>query len=53
MKIYVLIILCIFTLKGLFKIIKSLIEEDGNLFIASLITLILGIIAIVFQSINL
>lgn len=53
MTIYVLIILCLYTLIGVIKLIKSIRAEDSNDFIAGLIHLILGIIAIVFQSNNL
>jgi len=53
MKIYVLIILCFYTIRGLFQLNRADNEDDNDLFIASLITIITGIIAIVFQSINL
>jgi len=53
MKIYVLIVVCLYTLKGLGKLVKSVQEEDNNDFIASLLSIAVGIIAIVFQSINL
>ena len=53
MKIYVLIIVCFYTIIGLVKLIKSTIEEDGELAIASIINNVLGTLAIIFQSINL
>ena len=53
MKIYVLIIVCFYTIIGFVKLIKSIIEEDGELAIASVLNIILGTLAIIFQSINL
>ncbi len=53
MKIYVLIVVCLYTLKGLSKLIESVIDKDDNDFIASLLSIAIGIIAIVFESINL
>jgi len=50
MKIYVLIVVCLYTLKGLGNFIKSV---NNNEFIASFLSIAVGIIAIVFQSINL
>jgi len=53
MKIYVLIVVCLYTLKGLSNFIKSVNNGNNNEFIASLLSIAIGIIAIVFQSINL
>lgn len=54
MTIYVLIIVCLYTLiMGIIKLIQSIRDEDSNEFLAGLLHLILGIIAIVFQSNNL
>lgn len=53
MKIFVLIILCFYTLRGLFQIINGFAEDDGNDIIAGIVSLISGIIAIVFQSMSL
>lgn len=53
MKIYVLIILCFYTIIGFVKLIKSFYENDGELGIAACINIVLGVLAIIFQSINL
>ena len=53
MKIYVLIIVCIYTLDGLFRLAESVKEQDKTKFVESLIAIVIGILAIVFQSINL
>lgn len=53
MNIYILIILCLYTITGVYKTINGIAESDPNQNIAGLIILILGIIAIIFQSTNL
>lgn len=57
MGIYVLIILCLYTLIGVLSIIYASIETDPDKgltnFIVGIFMLITGILAIVFQSINL
>ena len=53
MKIYVLIIVCIYTLDKIFELAESAKEQDKKKFVGSLIGIAIGIMAIVFQSINL
>ncbi len=52
MAIYVLIIVCVWTLMGLLSIIKSMATTDGDFtdFVIGVTVLITGVIGIVFQS---
>jgi len=51
MNIYILIILCFYTLTGIFKTVKGAVTDEPDLAFAGAIVMILGIIAIIFQSI--
>lgn len=55
MAIYVLIILCMWTLMGLLQLIKSVATTDGDFpdFVIGIIVLVSGILGIIFQSISL
>jgi hypothetical protein len=53
MKIYVLIIVCLYTIIGFVKLVKAIMEDNGELAIAAIINIVLGVLAIIFQSINL
>lgn len=53
MKIFVLIICCLYTILGLFKMAEGIVEAEGPKAIAGFIILILGVLAIIFQSISL
>ena len=53
MAIYVLIILCIFTILGLLTLIIGISENDGGDTLSGILIFALGVIAIIFQSISL
>lgn len=53
MKIYVLIICILYTIKVLFQAFKYAEDDDGPGTLIALLFLTAGILAIVFQSINL
>jgi len=53
MRIYVLIIVCLYTTRGLSFFVEEAEEGDGAGIVAALLVIASGVIAIVFQSISL
>lgn len=53
MSIYVLIILCGWAILSLIAMLQGYLEKEPKTFIASTISLLLTVLAIIFQSINL
>lgn len=53
MQVFILIIVCFYTIMGIVKLAQSINEEDANKLLASIIIMILGTLAIIFQSFNL
>lgn len=52
MNIFILIILCFYTIGGMFKAINGVNEDEPLIALGGIIKLILGIIAIVFHCIT-
>lgn len=53
MKIFVYIVLCLFTIISFLNVIEALSENNKEFILTAMAFTILGIIAIIFQSINL
>ena len=53
MMIYNLIFICVMTMLALLNVFSALQEDDAAHFLISLVITICGVLAIVFQSINL